>query len=44
MMIGMFLGARHFLGATPESFRRVTLFMLLLIAAIGLAKTFMVAL
>lgn len=39
LLIGMFLGTRHFLGATPEGFRRVTLFMLMGIAIIGIIRT-----
>ena len=35
----MFLGTRHFLGATPEGFRRVTLIMLMGIAVIGTVRS-----
>jgi hypothetical protein len=35
----MALGTRHFLGATPEGFRRMTLFMLMGIALIGIARS-----
>lgn len=39
LLIGMALGTRHFLGATPEGFRRMTLFMLMGIALIGIARS-----
>ncbi len=39
LLIGMFLGTRHFLGATPEGFRRVTLIMLMGIAVIGTVRS-----
>jgi len=35
----MYLGMRHFLGATPDGFRRVTLFMLIGIAMIGILRS-----
>ena len=41
LVVGMTLGTRHFLGATPESFRRITLFMLMAIAAAGLIRHFL---
>jgi len=39
LIIGMTLGTRHFLGATPEGFRRITLFMLILIALAGIIRS-----
>jgi uncharacterized membrane protein YfcA len=38
LVIGMALGTRHFLGATPEGFRRVTLLMLIGIALLGIGR------
>lgn len=38
LLIGMVLGTRHFIAATPEQFRRVTLIMLASLAGIGLAR------
>jgi uncharacterized membrane protein YfcA len=38
LLIGMVLGTRHFIAATPEQFRRVTLIMLASLAVIGLAR------
>ncbi len=35
---GMWLGGRHFLGATPEGFRRVTLGLLVGLALVGIAR------
>ena len=35
---GMWLGGRHFLGATPDGFRRVTLVLLVVLATAGLAR------
>ncbi len=35
---GMWLGGRHFLGATPHGFRRVTLVLLMLLALLGIAR------
>ncbi len=42
LLVGMALGTRHFLGATPEGFRRVTLFMLMGIALAGIVRTLLV--
>lgn len=39
LVIGMVLGTRHFLGATPAGFRRVTLFMLMGIALAGIVRS-----
>ena len=39
LMIGMTLGARHFLGATAEGFRRITLLMLIFIASAGFVRS-----
>ena len=39
LLLGMYLGTRHYLGATPEGFRRVTLFMLMGIAIIGILRS-----
>ena len=36
--LGVWLGGRRFLGATPDSFRRTTLMMLMGIAAIGIVR------
>ena len=38
MLAGLWLGSRHFAGATPESFRRSILRLLMVIAAIGIAQ------
>lgn len=38
LIIGVWLGGRQFLGATPESFRRTTLLLLMAIAAMGLGR------
>jgi uncharacterized membrane protein YfcA len=38
LLIGMVLGTRHFIAATPEQFRRVSLYMLAGLAVIGLAR------
>jgi len=37
--IGVWLGGRHFLGSTPEAFRRTTLLLLMVIAALGLLRS-----
>ena len=37
-VLGVWLGGRRFLGATPDSFRRTTLVMLMGIAAIGIVR------
>jgi hypothetical protein len=39
LLIGMWLGARHFLGATAESFRRSTLWLLVILGLLGIART-----
>lgn len=39
LIIGMTLGTRHFMGATPEGFRRITLLMLILIALAGIIRS-----
>lgn len=38
LVFGMWLGTRHFLGATPESFRRITLWMLVGLALTGIGR------
>jgi uncharacterized membrane protein YfcA len=38
LILGLVLGARHFLSATPDEFRRHTLWLLVALALIGLAK------
>lgn len=38
LMLGMWLGGRHFLGATPDGFRRVTLGLLVLLAVVGIVR------
>ena len=38
MVVGIWLGSRRFLGATPDSFRRTTLLLLVAIAGIGVAR------
>jgi uncharacterized membrane protein YfcA len=38
LMAGMWLGGRHFLGATPAGFRRVTLGLLVLLALAGILR------
>ena len=38
MLAGLWLGSRHFAGATPESFRRSILRLLMVIATIGIAQ------
>jgi uncharacterized membrane protein YfcA len=39
LVIGLWLGARQFLGATPESFRRTTLWLLFGLALLGIARS-----
>jgi uncharacterized protein len=39
LIVGMWLGAKHFLGATPEGFRRATLVLLIGLAVLGIVKT-----
>ncbi len=39
LIIGMTLGTQHFLGATAEGFRRITLFMLIFIALAGIIRS-----
>ena len=41
LMVGMWLGARHFLGATAESFRRTTLWILIGLALLGIGRAFL---
>jgi hypothetical protein len=36
---GLWLGGRHFLAASPEQFRRHTLFLLIGLAVLGIART-----
>ncbi len=38
LVIGIWLGTRHFLGATEESFRRTTLWILIGLALIGIGR------
>jgi uncharacterized membrane protein YfcA len=38
LVLGIWLGSRRFLGATPESFRRTTLMLLIVIASIGVVR------
>jgi len=38
LVVGMWLGGRHFLGASPEGFRRVTLGLLILLSALGFLR------
>jgi uncharacterized protein len=38
LILGIWLGGRHFLGATPDGFRRVTLALLVLLALVGIAR------
>jgi len=38
LALGLWLGGRHFLGASPAQFRRHTLFLLIVLATLGLAK------
>jgi uncharacterized membrane protein YfcA len=38
MAIGLVLGGRHFLAATPEQFRRQTLYLLIALALLGLVR------
>ena len=38
LLVGMALGTRHFIAATPEQFRRMTLIMLAALAVAGLAR------
>jgi uncharacterized membrane protein YfcA len=38
LLAGLWLGARQFLGASPESFRRSVLWLLILLALIGIAR------
>ncbi len=39
LLLGMWLGGRHFLGATPAGFRRVTLGLLAGLAVLGIIRT-----
>jgi uncharacterized protein len=39
LVTGMWLGGRHFLGATPAKFRRVTLCLLVLLGLAGIGRT-----
>jgi hypothetical protein len=39
LVVGLWLGTRHFLGATAESFRRITLWMLFGLALAGIARS-----
>jgi uncharacterized membrane protein YfcA len=41
LVVGLLLGGRHFLSATPEQFRRRTLWLLVALAVIGLIKAFL---
>jgi len=38
LVLGLYLGGRHFLGASEAQFRRHTLFLLILLAALGIVK------
>lgn len=38
LLLGMWAGGRHFLGATPDGFRRVTLGLLLMLSVIGMLR------
>jgi len=38
LLIGIVLGTRHFIAATPEQFRKITLIMLACLAVVGLAR------
>jgi hypothetical protein len=38
LALGLWLGGRHFLGASPAQFRRHTLWLLIALAALGLAR------
>ena len=38
MLVGLWFGSRRFAGATPESFKRSILWLLMAIAAIGIAQ------
>lgn len=40
LALGLWLGSRRFVGTPPESFRRLTLALLLTLSAIGLARSF----
>ena len=42
LVVGMILGTRHFLGATPEGFRRITLLLLMGIALAGILRSLLV--
>ncbi len=39
LLIGMWFGTRHFFGATAESFRRTTLWILIALALVGIAQS-----
>jgi uncharacterized protein len=38
LALGVWLGGRHFLGTTPDAFRRTTLVLLMVIAALGIGR------
>ena len=38
LALGVWLGGRHFLGTTPDAFRRTTLVLLMVIAALGIVR------
>jgi hypothetical protein len=38
LALGVWLGGRHFLGTTPDAFRRTTLVLLMIIAALGIGR------
>jgi uncharacterized protein len=38
LLVGMYLGQRQFMGATPQGFRRVTLGLLILLSLLGMAR------
>lgn len=40
MLVGLWLGSRHFLGASPEAFRRSTLWLLMALALTAAAQAF----
>lgn len=42
LFLGIALGSRHFLKAPPESFRRFTLSLLIVLALLGLARTLLI--
>jgi uncharacterized protein len=39
LALGVWLGGKRFLGTSPDAFRRTTLFLLMIIAGLGICRT-----